>query len=67
MPNQRAEGTTPTSLWLDADTRKLLDDLTKRMGMTRSGVIREAIKLMHSDKSSVEILRLVKELSKVVS
>lgn len=67
MPNQRKEGTTPTSLWLDANTRQLLDDLSKRMGMTRSGVIREAIKLMHSDTSSIEIRRLVKELSEVIS
>jgi predicted DNA-binding protein len=66
MPNKHKEGTVPTSFWLDEETRVMLQDLSERMGMTRSGVIRQAIKIMHSDASSTEIRRLIRELAKLV-
>ena len=61
----------PTSFWIDVDTRELLTELTEQLGMSRSAVVREAIRLMHADTSDqgarrAEVRRLVKELSRAV-
>lgn len=64
--NSNGQGNQPTSFWLDDATRTIMDDLTSKTGMSRSAVVREAVKLMHSDSSNAEIRRLVKELSRAV-
>lgn len=57
----------PTSLWLDDDTRAILDKLTKELGMNRSEVMREAIRRMVTDEQAAEVRRLVAELGRAVS
>lgn len=60
-------GPQPTSFWLDADTREILDSLTQELGMSRSAVVRDAIRLMKADPEMDSVRRLVAELGKVVS
>lgn len=59
----------PTSIWLDEETKGLLGQLEKELGLSRSAVIREAVRLMNSDTDHerAEVRRLVSELSRVVS
>lgn len=58
----------PTSIWLDEPTREILDDLCDQLDMSRSEVMREAIRRMSSNEDhSAEIRRLVAKLSKLVS
>lgn len=56
----------PTSFYLDDSTRKLLEQLVKELDMTRSAVVREALRRMVSDSNETEVRRLVAELSRVV-
>lgn len=60
-------GKHPTSFWLDDEAKDLLSSLVEDLGMTRSAVVREAIKRMATDPQMAEIRRLVHELSKAVS
>lgn len=57
----------PTSFWLDDEAKNLLTALAEDLGMTRSAVVREAIKRMATDPQMAEIRRLVHELEKAVS
>lgn len=59
--------TQPTSFWLDDETKRTLDHLTRELGMNRSAVLREAIRRMVADDSSAEIRRLVAELERAVT
>lgn len=60
-------GKHPTSFWLDDESKNLLSGLVEDLGMTRSAVVREAIKRMATDPQMTEIRRLVHELEKAVS
>jgi predicted transcriptional regulator len=60
-------GTKPTSFWLDEDTRRLLSTLVEDLQMTRSAVVREALRKMVVDTDMSEVRRLVRELEKAVS
>lgn len=55
-----------TSFWIDDETQGLLDDLVASLGMNRSAVVRQAIRLMHTSADEKEIRRLVNELSRAV-
>jgi predicted transcriptional regulator len=57
----------PTSFWLDVETRALLDALTAELEMSRSAVVREAIRQMGADDKRQEIRRVVRDLEKLVS
>lgn len=57
----------PTSIWLDADTRAVLDGLTKELELSRSAVVREALHRMSADPRQAEIRKLVMRLFKVVT
>lgn len=58
--------TKPTSLWLDEETRQLLEGLAADAGTSRSQVIREAIRKMADDKHEAEVRRLVAALAREV-
>lgn len=57
----------PTSFYLDDDTRELLNELVLELGISRSAVVRAAIKNMHSGSDTAEIRRLVSKLHKAVA
>lgn len=57
----------PTSVWFDDETTQILNKLTKDLGMNRSEVIREAIRLMVADDQAAEVRRLVAALERAVS
>lgn len=65
--SENGHKTLPTSFWLDEDTREILDSLTKELGVSRSAVVRDAIRLMKTDPKMSTVRKLVAELSKVVS
>lgn len=58
--------TRPTSFWLDEETQSILIKLSNQTGMSRSAIVREAIRLMDADPSQAKIRKLVKDLSKAV-
>lgn len=57
----------PTSLWLDEDTKTILEKLQEDLGLNRSEVVREAIRRMVADDQTAEVRRLVAELGRAVS
>jgi predicted transcriptional regulator len=57
----------PTSFWIDDESRALLQEISKETGMSRSAVVREAIKGLHGDRRMAKVRRLVNELHQVVS
>ena len=59
-------GTRPTSFWLDDETQATLVKLAGQTGMSRSAIVREAIRLMDADPSQAKIRKLVKDLAKAV-
>jgi len=61
-----SNGTRPTSIWLDDETEAILVKLVGQTGMSRSKLIREAIRLMDADPSQAKIRKLVKDLAKAV-
>lgn len=69
MSEQNGPGTKaqPTSFWLDDETKRTLNRLTRELGLNRSAVVREAIRRMVLDDQSTEVRRLVAELGRVVS
>lgn len=58
---------TPTSFWLDDETKSSLERLTQELGLNRSAVVREAIRRMVSEDKSTEVRRLVAELERAVT
>lgn len=58
---------TPTSFWLDDETKSVLARLTEELGMNRSAVVREALRRMVSEDKSTEVRRLVAELERAVT
>lgn len=56
----------PTSFWLDDDTLATLEKLASKTGMSRSGIMREAVRLMDADPKQAEIRKLVTQLAKAV-
>lgn len=56
----------PTSFWLDEETKATLERLMEERGISRSEVVREALRRMGEDKSRNEIRRLVDELDRIV-
>lgn len=59
--------TNPTSVSLDPQTRELLAQLARDLGMNRSAVVREALRRMVASDSDAEVRRLVAELGRVVT
>lgn len=57
----------PTSVWFDDETKATLDRLTQELGLSRSKVVREAIRRMVADDKAVEVRRLVAELERAVA
>lgn len=59
----------PTSVWLDRETKQLLEDLSRTFAISRSAVMREALHRLAEGSSpdEMEIRRLVAELSRAVS
>lgn len=67
MTKPLKEARQPTSFWLDAETQAILDGLTDDLGLSRSAVVRNAIRLMKSDPQMDTVRKLVAELGKVVA
>lgn len=57
----------PTSFWLDDETQKTLESLAVDLGISRSAVVRDAIRLMKADPQMDSVRKLVAELGKVVA
>ena len=56
----------PTSFWLDDETKATLERLMEERGISRSEVVREALRRMGQDDNRNEIRRLLEELDKIV-
>ena len=57
----------PTSFWIDDQSRAILNRLSAETGLSRSALVREAIKTMDSDKQMGQVRSLVRQLDKVVN
>lgn len=57
----------PTSFWIDDESRAILSKLAAETGLSRSALVREAIKTMDSDKQMGQVRSLVRQLDKVVN
>lgn len=57
----------PTSFWIDDETKEILQKLSSETGLSRSAIVREAVKSMHTDKKMSRVRKLVDELHKVVT
>ncbi len=57
----------PTSFWIDDQSRAILSRLSAETGLSRSALVREAIKTMDSDKQMGQVRSLVRQLDKVVN
>lgn len=66
MAENGAVPTRPTSFWLDEETQSILIKLSNQTGMSRSAIVREAIRLMDADPTQAKIRKLVRELAKAV-
>lgn len=53
----------PTSFWLDDETKAILERLMQEFDISRSEVVRDAIRRMGADDDRNEIRRLVDALS----
>lgn len=66
--NGKASGSSqPTSFWLDPETRATLDKLVLKLGISRSAIVREAIRSMAEDDAMIDIRLLVGELYRKVA
>jgi predicted DNA-binding protein len=57
----------PTSFYIDKEADELLVRLCAETGMSRSAIVREAIKSMAENDQMTQVRQLVRELSRVVS
>lgn len=63
-------GSRPTSFWLDDETLEILKDLVQKHEISRSHIVREAIRRMAGEVGDVDVgeaRRLIHQLEKVVS
>lgn len=67
MAQDNGSRTRPTSIWLDDETKAIVETLGEELGLNRSELIREAIRRMVADDKTAEIRLLVAELSRAVS
>jgi Arc/MetJ-type ribon-helix-helix transcriptional regulator len=67
MSIEKAQRRRPTSIWLTDEEDRILLELATELGMSRSAVIREALRRMRADTDMAEVRRLVAELTKAVS
>lgn len=56
-----------TSFWLDDEARETLKRLGEETGLSRSAIIRQAIRALDSDEQMKQVRQLVDELRKVVN
>lgn len=63
-------GTRPTSFWIDDETFEILKELVEDLGISRSHVVRDAIRRMAGKTGDVDVTearRLLRQLEKVIS
>lgn len=61
-----SSGERPTSLYLDAEAKSVLDDLVKNSGISRSQVMRSLIMQAGANDQNKKVVKLVKELAELV-